>query len=100
MDYIFFALGLLVILLFINTSDAQTRGETRRQVERLEANVDQLLRHQGLEPVGPDLSEVHRLLAQGEKINAVRAYRKATGADLKTAADAVKELQRRGPGGE
>ncbi|NLT56108.1 MAG: hypothetical protein GXX79_16460 [Actinomycetales bacterium] len=43
----------------------------------------------------PDLPEVLDLLVRGQKIQAVKAYREATGLGLKESKDAVEELARR-----
>ncbi|MGV9360804.1 hypothetical protein [Amycolatopsis sp. NPDC003731] len=40
----------------------------------------------------PELAEVTELLRQGKKIQAIKAYRERTGADLREARDAVERL--------
>lgn len=39
-----------------------------------------------------DLTEVHAAIARGEKIRATKIYRELTGADLRTAKDAVDRI--------
>lgn len=74
--------------------------ENRNRIIRLERKVDFLLRELGLvekeEAYVPDhdyvLDEVVALVRQGRKIEAIKLYREKTGADLKTARDAVEKL--------
>jgi len=74
--------------------------ENRNRIIRLERKVDFLLREFGLvekeEAYVPDhdsiLDEVVALVRQGRKIEAIKLYREKTGADLKTAKDAVEKL--------
>jgi Ribosomal protein L7/L12 C-terminal domain len=72
----------------------------RRRVDRLsrvEAKIDALLKHSGVQfdPLGDVPTAVRDALSRGEKIEAIRMYREATGAGLKEAKDAIEELQRR-----
>ena len=62
----------------------------------LEANIDRLLRHHGLSVVSLEmpLPEVIDELAHGRKIQAIKAYRDATGASLAEAKHAVEALER------
>ena len=48
--------------------------------------------HLGVVDEGPALPGVREHLARGEKIKAIKAYRAATGADLKTAKEAVEAM--------
>jgi ribosomal protein L7/L12 len=57
----------------------------------------------GYYPAGPDLgmpvspdqeSRIRTLLQSGNKLDAIKVYREATGADLKTAKDAVEAMQK------
>ncbi|WP_168215404.1 hypothetical protein [Micromonospora sp. MH33] len=50
------------------------------------------MRQLGVADPGRQLPEVHAHLARGEKIKAIAAYRRATGADLRTAKAAVEAL--------
>ena len=62
----------------------------------LARNMDRLLAHYGLKSESPLslLPAVHEELLKGRKIHAIKAYREATGADLREAKDAVDELER------
>jgi ribosomal protein L7/L12 len=69
--------------------------EAKRAVERIEMQM----RTEGLEAPQPtsytsqaNLEEVRRLLQAGQKINAIKAYREATGVGLKEAKVAVERL--------
>jgi ribosomal protein L7/L12 len=78
--------------------------EARSRLERgfpspmvqLERNVDQLLLHYRLPVESPlmMLPAVRAELERGRKIHAIKAYRAATGADLREAKDAVDEFER------
>jgi ribosomal protein L7/L12 len=57
--------------------------------------VDAIAAQLGVTVADPEPPEVLGLLAEGRQIAAVKAYREATGADLRTAKDAVDELARR-----
>lgn len=72
--------------------DAREFEELREENERLKervAHLERLLNASG-ETIDLALSESERaLLAQGRKLEAVKAYRDRTGTDLKTAKEAV-----------
>jgi ribosomal protein L7/L12 len=73
-------------------------GEQRlRALSRLEGKVDALLKHQGIryDPYGEVPQPVLDALRSGRKIEAIKAYRAATGADLAQAKEYVEEVQRR-----
>jgi hypothetical protein len=65
---------------------------------RLEAKLDALLKHAGVQfdPLGDAPPLVVDAIRRGQKIEAIREYRAATGADLKAAKDFVEALERRG----
>jgi hypothetical protein len=68
-----------------------------RRIARLDAKLDALLEHAGIDfdprrNVPPPVADA---LRQGKKIEAIKRYREATGADLAEAKDYVDELQRR-----
>lgn len=77
------------VVLIAGAFVAGQRSRTVASLRGLEAKVDQLLDHLGLSPAAPDLSAVRERLAAGDSIQAVAAYRRATGADLRTAKHAV-----------
>lgn len=60
----------------------------RSQLERIERKLDALLSHAGL--ASPDdLDDIRALIARGEVIAAIKAYRARTGASLADAKNAV-----------
>lgn len=81
-------------MLFGNHSDD---ASLRAQLGRIEHKLDSLLDHLGIDAgipgpnaLHPDaLERVRDLIARGRKIEAIKAYREATGASLREAKDAV-----------
>ena len=87
--------GLLLLLASTVTSSVQKAHQrTDARLAALERKVDAVVDHLGVVVPEPRYPEVERLLAQGQQVAAIRAYRQATGADLLTARDAVDELAR------
>ena len=76
--------------------DAREFEELREENERLKervAHLERLLKASG-ETIDLALSDSERaLLAQGRKLEAVKAYRDRTGVGLKTAKEAVDAVQ-------
>jgi ribosomal protein L7/L12 len=66
-------------------------------LSRLDAKLDALLKHSGIrfDPYQDVPPAVVEALARGQKIEAIKAYRQARGADLKEAKEFVEEVQRR-----
>ena len=76
--------------------DAREFEELREENERLKQRVVHLERLLGTsgEAIDLALSDSERaLLAQGRKLEAVKAYRDRTGVDLKTAKEAIDAVQ-------
>jgi ribosomal protein L7/L12 len=83
-------------------------GELRSQIailqkkasslSRIEAKLDLLLKDAGIayEPFADLPPSVVEALRGGEKIQAIKCYREATGAGLKEAKEFIEEVQRRG----
>jgi len=70
----------------------ELREENERLKERI-AHLERLLKISG-ETIDLALSESERaLLAQGRKLEAVKAYRDRTGTDLKTAKEAIDAVE-------
>jgi len=88
--------GLLGAVLVVRRS---SEGHHVRAVSRLEAKLDALLRHHGIEfdPYADLPPRVVDALRRGRKIEAIKEYRAATGTGLKEAKDYVEELERRAP---
>ena len=76
--------------------DAREFEELREENERLKervAHLERLLKISG-EAIDLALSDSERaLLAQGRKLEAVKAYRDRTGTDLKTAKEAIDAVE-------
>lgn len=67
----------------------------KKRVEKLETKVDNLLRNAGFEVAKPSSGaseEVMNLLLSGRKIEAIKTYRRETGASLKDAKEYVESL--------
>lgn len=66
-------------------------------LSRLDAKLDVLLKHAGIQfdPYQDVPAAVIAALERGEKIQAIKDYRLATGAGLKEAKEFVEEIQRR-----
>ena len=66
-------------------------------LSRVEAKLDALLKHAGIkfDPYGDVPASVVDALRRGDKIQAIRDYRAATGVGLKEAKEFVEEVQRR-----
>ena len=83
-----------IALLFIRLAAVERR---LNRLSRLDAKVDALLRHSGVEfdafqGVPADVQEA---LERGETILAIKRFRQATGAGLKEAKEFVDEVRRR-----
>jgi ribosomal protein L7/L12 len=70
-------------------------------ISRIDGKLDALLRHAGVQfdPYENVSADVADALRRGEKIEAIKRYRLATGAGLKDAKDFVEEVQRRSGSG-
>ena len=96
-----FLLGLVIAALIAAAIVARMASGQHRgyALSRLEAKLDALLKHQGIQfdPFSDCPPAVVDALRRGKKIDAIKAYRAATGAGLKEAKEYVEELQRRAP---
>lgn len=94
-----FLLGLVVAGLIVAAIVVRmTSGEHHlRALSRLEAKLDALLKHEGVQfdPYSDVPPPVLDALRRGKKIEAIKEYRAATGVGLKEAKEYVEELQRR-----
>ncbi len=75
-------------------------GRLADAIGRLERKTDFILKHLHLEytddpesSIPPGLAEVYALLKQGKRLQAIQAYRKATGSDLDQAKVGVENLE-------
>jgi ribosomal protein L7/L12 len=93
-----FLLGLLVAgVIAAATAMRATQERHARALSRLESKVDALLKHQSVnfDPYSDVPASVIDALRRGEKIEAIKQYRSATGVGLKEAKERVEDLQRR-----
>lgn len=88
-------LGFVVLVAAVAASSAAVERKVSRMERRLtglERKLDAVIGHLGVEIAEPEMPEVHAFLEQGKKIEAIKAYRERTGADLKEAKEAVERL--------
>lgn len=98
MDQSFIIASVVVLVLFaavfmrLAILDQRLRG-----LSRLEAKLDSLLKHSGIEfdPYRDVPQAVVEALERGKKIEAIKHYRAATGLGLREAKEFVEEVQRR-----
>ncbi|MGK5445374.1 hypothetical protein ACSNN7_26605 [Micromonospora sp. URMC 105] len=83
---------LVVVLLGAQLSLPARRDGTAARLAEIERRLQLVMDHLGVVDEGPALPGVREHLARGEKIKAIKAYRAATGADLKTAKEAVEAM--------
>ncbi|MCX4972875.1 MULTISPECIES: ribosomal protein L7/L12 [unclassified Streptomyces] len=88
--------GLLVIAAIMIASFAglETKlSRADRRIARVEKKIDLIIRHLGVHADDPELPEVAAFLRDGKKIQAIKAYRAATGAGLQEAKEAVERME-------
>lgn len=84
---------LLLIPMLIVLSHVLTVSAMETRFKRLERKLDRALRQLGaMEPPPAELEAVYVHLRRGKKIQAIKAYRELTGADLKEAKAAVDRM--------
>ena len=89
--YVFVALvGLLVVVACRPRPDPEQLKRLRRIEHRLQSVMD----HLGVAEQPTEFPEVVRLLEEGKKIHAIKAYRQTTGADLATSKNEVEAIAR------
>jgi len=91
MDILGYSLAALFFLVGVGSIENRISRADKR-VARVERKLDLILDHLGLQATEPWQGEVAELLRDGKKIQAIKVYREATGADLKEAKDAVERL--------
>jgi ribosomal protein L7/L12 len=94
-----YALLLLILIVSVNWRIAAIERQSAK-ILRLEAKLDLLLKHAGVAynpytTLSPDVAEA---LRNGQKIEAIKRYRNATGVGLKDAKDFIEEAQRHAGG--
>lgn len=87
-------IGMGIALLFLRLAAVERR---LNRLSRLDAKVDALLRHSGVEfdPFQGVPADVQEALERGQTIVAIKRFRQATGAGLKEAKEFVDEVRRR-----
>ena len=88
-SYLIIALSVLVLLNMLFRSAA---GATSPHLARIERKLDLLLAKFEINPVPDAAEEIVALVRSGNKIEAIRRYRAATGVGLKEAKDYVDQL--------
>lgn len=86
----FFVLAMIVFAAYAGLESRLSRSD--RRIARVEKKLDRILDHLGLAEADPELEQVAALARDGRKIQAIKAYREATGAGLKEAKDAIDQL--------
>jgi ribosomal protein L7/L12 len=86
--------GLAVVAMIVHSTSG---GAQSRALSRMEAKLDALLKHEGIQydPYADLPASVLDALRRGRKIEAIKEYRQASGAGLKEAKEHIEELQRR-----
>jgi ribosomal protein L7/L12 len=95
MDYGMLLLGVVVLVAVVALGSSATDrrlGRVDRRLARVERKLDAIADRLGVSVVEPELAAVAALVRQGKKIQAIKAYRESTGADLREARDAVERL--------
>lgn len=90
------SLWIILMLLLVVAIPRMFQAQDRQRIARLERKIDLILAHLGIEDRAHALalSEVKQLAQAGRKIDAIKAYREATGVGLKEAKDAVEAMER------
>jgi hypothetical protein len=86
---------MMIVMVLVSSVSVYLKPRVRARLARLEAKVDLVLRHAGLtyDPKAHAPPGVFEALQRGDKIGAIKCYRKATGAGLADAKAFVEELQ-------
>ncbi len=86
----------VVLLLAAQSSTGRTGRGTAHRLAEIERRLQLVMNHLGVVDERPAAPGVREHLARGDKIKAIKAYRQATGVDLRTAKEAVEAMM--GPG--
>ena len=86
--------GLIAVAMVVRLT---SREPDLGALSRVEAKLDALLKHQGIQfdPYAEVAPPVLDALRRGKKVEAIKEYRAVSGAGLKEAKEYVEELQRR-----
>ncbi len=100
MDSVLIVVSVLLLLglVLVAMRDGDRRREDGRQLRRrlalIERRLQHVVDHLGVAEPDADMPDVVRRLEEGDKIQAIKAYRDATGAGLAEAKDAVESMAR------
>jgi ribosomal protein L7/L12 len=89
------AAGLVLVTAGALVNRRETERRQMRQLALVERKLDALLDQLGVEMPDPHLQQVEALLRRGKTIQAIKAYREATGAGLREAKEEVDRLSGR-----
>ncbi|MHC5260408.1 ribosomal protein L7/L12 [Streptomyces sp. UC4497] len=94
MDIAAILILLVGVLIAVGTIERKVDRADRRAA-RVERKLDLVIKHLGIEAdeLGPVLDGVRALVRDGKKIDAIKAYREATGVGLKEAKDEVDRIE-------
>ncbi|OWV04447.1 hypothetical protein B5D80_20265 [Micromonospora wenchangensis] len=82
----------LVLALVMQFPLRNRRDDVSFRLVEIERRQRLIMEHLGVVDRGPALPGVREHLARGDKIRAIKAYREATGTDLRTAKEAVEAI--------
>ncbi|MER8005174.1 MULTISPECIES: ribosomal protein L7/L12 [unclassified Streptomyces] len=91
MDILGYSLAALFLIVGVGSVESRISRADKR-VARVERKLDLIIAHLGIDASEPWNDEVTALLRDGKKIQAIKVYREATGADLREAKEAVERL--------
>ncbi|MFD8301697.1 ribosomal protein L7/L12 [Streptomyces sp. NPDC059690] len=91
MDILGYSLAALFLIVGVGSVESRISRADKR-VARVERKLDLIIEHLGIDASEPWNDEVAALLRDGKKIQAIKVYREATGADLREAKEAVDRL--------
>jgi ribosomal protein L7/L12 len=80
---------------FFQSQPGGDMSDAAYRLAQLERKIDMILDHLGIEHHDDFEDQLASLLGQGQKIQAIKLYREATGAGLKDAKDAVEAIAAR-----
>ncbi|MET9958828.1 hypothetical protein ABZ128_07005 [Streptomyces sp. NPDC006326] len=93
MTMLYLLLALIATASWITSTVTMRVKALERRAERLERRLGLVLDHFGIEEPEPaGLDEVRALVRDGRQVEAIRVYRRTTGADLREAKAAVDAL--------
>jgi hypothetical protein len=91
---LFAFIGLAALLMSAFASRSGQSGVSDRRLARIERRLELIMDRLEIAETEPAMPDVVAHLENGKKIDAIKAYRKQTGAGLKEAKDAVDAMAR------